>query len=93
MRFSIYCSQATKSQYITTIKLRLIPVKMKGSICTSTAQRLSLLGLAKQHSGCDGAGAQQLQQYRNMAERNYPTSKVRGGGREELPNFKVRGSG
>ena len=93
MRFSIFCSQATKPQYITTIKLRLISVKMKGSICTSTPQRLSLLELAKQHGGCDGAGAQQLQKHRNTAERNYPTSKVRGGGQEELPNFKVRGSG
>ena len=35
--------------------------------------------------GCDGAGAQQLQKHRNTAERNYPTSKVRGGGQEDKP--------
>ena len=35
-------------------------------------------------SGCNGVGA---------AERNYPTSKVRGGSREELLTSKIRGGG
>ena len=34
--------------------------------------------------GCDGAG---------MAERSYPASKVRGGGREELPHVRGWGGG
>ena len=33
--------------------------------------------------GCEGAGT---------AERSHPTSKVRGGGWEELPHFEVKGS-
>ena len=80
-------------KYITTIKFRLVPVKMKGSICTSTPQRFSLLGLAKQHGGCSGAGAQQLQQHRSTAERNYPTFKVGAVAERSYPTSKVRGSG
>ena len=34
--------------------------------------------------GCDGAG---------MAERSYPASEVRGGGREELPHVRGWGGG
>ena len=48
---------------------------------------------ARWHRSCNSAGAQQLWQHKRAAERSYPTSKVRGGGWEELSHFQGRGSG
>ena len=36
--------------------------------------------------GCDGAQARRLPRCTSEGKRSYPTSEVRGGGQEELPN-------